>query len=132
MIIPTAWKAYPLITLSLLAAMQSIPDELYEAARSDGANRFQLFSHITWPGIRSVAMLVSLISALWIMRDVDINLATTRGGPSRSTETLALYVYNEAFQNFRIGPAAAAGTLMIVVAMMITIVSVWAIRRDKF
>ncbi len=117
-IVPTVWKAYPLITLTLLAAMQTIPGELYEASSVDGASAAARFRHITWPGIGPAAILAMLVSALWIFRDIDIIYAATGGGPAGATQTLALYVYNEAFQYFRMGTAAAVGMLMIGAALV--------------
>jgi multiple sugar transport system permease protein len=131
-IVPTVWKAYPLITLTLLAALQSIPRELYEASDIDGASNFQRFVFITWPGIRATAVLSAMISALWIFRDIDIIFAATQGGPARATETLALYTYNEAFQYFRMGVGSAVGTLMVTVALVGAVISVTIIQRDKF
>lgn len=129
---PTVWKAYPLITLTLLAAMQSVPAELYEAAEIDGAGAFGRFAFVTWPGIRAAALLATMISALWIFRDVDIVFATTGGGPVRATETLAIYVYHEAFNYFRMGTAAAVGTVMIAVALGVALASVGLARRSRF
>jgi len=117
-IVPTVWKAYPLITLTLLAAMQTIPAELYEAAGVDGAGRLRRFRHITWPGIAAAAALAALVSALWIFRDIDIVFTATGGGPAGATETLALYVYAEAFQFFRIGTASAAGVMLVAAALL--------------
>lgn len=117
-IAPTVWKAYPLITLTLLAALQTIPGELYEAAGVDGAGPAARFRHVTWPGIAAAAILSALVSALWIARDIDIVFAATGGGPARATETLALYIYDEAFQFFRIGTAAAAGVVMLGATML--------------
>lgn len=131
-IIPTVWKAYPLITLTILAALQSIPNELYEASDIDGASKLQQFAFITWPGIRATAILSAMISALWIFRDIDIIFATTHGGPARATETLALYTYNEAFQYFRMGVGSAVGTLMVAVALLGSILSITLVQRDKF
>jgi multiple sugar transport system permease protein len=130
--VPTVWKAYPLITLTLLAALQSIPAELYEASDIDGASSRQQFAYITWPGIRGTAILAILISALWIFRDIDIIFASTRGGPARATETLSLYTYNEAFQFFRMGTGAAVGTLMVASALIAAVLSVGLLRRDRF
>ncbi len=117
-IVPTVWKAYPLITLTLLAALQTIPGELYEAAGVDGAGRLRRFRHVTWPGIAAPIVLSALVSGLWIFRDIDIVFTATGGGPAGTTQTLALYVYTEAFQFFRIGTAAAAGVLMVTVALL--------------
>ena len=130
--VPTIWKAYPLITLTLLAAMQSIPDTLYEAAWIDGARAWQAFVHITWPGIQGAAILVVMISVLWVFREIDIIFAATRGGPARATETLAVYVYNEAFQYFRMGVASAVGTLMVGLALLVSLLAVALARRDRF
>ena len=130
-VVPTAWKAYPLITLTLLAALQTIPGELYEASAVDGASRLGRFRHITWPGISAPAALAVLVSALWIFRDIDIVYAATGGGPARATETLALYVYDEAFQFFRIGTAAAVGVMMVVVALLCSGVSLGVAARPQ-
>jgi multiple sugar transport system permease protein len=131
-IVPSVWKLYPLFTLTLLAVMQSIPEELYEAASVDGCRGYRKFVHITWPGIRGSALLICLIGALWAFRDIDIIYATTRGGPNRATETVALYVYNEAFQYLRMGSAAAAGVVMVIFAIVSTVVMIRVLGRDKF
>ena len=117
-IVPTIWKAYPLITLTLLAAMQSVPGELYEAAAVDGAGRLRRFRHVTWPGIAAATTLSALVSALWIVRDIDIVFAATGGGPAGATTTVALYVYNEAFQYFRMGTATASGVLLVAAVLL--------------
>ena len=116
--VPTIWKAYPLITLTLLAALQTIPGELYEASAVDGASPLARFRHVTWPGIAAAAALAALVSALWIFRDIDIVYAATGGGPARATETLALYVYDEAFQYFHMGTATAVGVVMVATALL--------------
>lgn len=131
-IIPTIWKTYPLITLTLLAALQSIPKELYEASNVDGATKLQQFGCITWPGIQGASFLVVMISALGVFRDVDIVFATTGGGPANATETLALYVYKEAFHYFRMGTATAVGTLMICAAFLIAATLAALSRNSKF
>jgi multiple sugar transport system permease protein len=130
-ILPTVWTAYPLITLIVLAAMQSIPGELYEAATLDGASPPQAFRHVTWPGIRGAATLAVMISALAVFRSVDIIYAATRGGPNRITETVALFVYNEGFQYFRMGSAAAAGVLMVLAALLLSLIAIRVIRRES-
>jgi len=130
-IVPTVWKAYPLITLTLLAAMQSIPAELYEAAHVDGAGTFRRFRHVTWPGIAAATTLAALVSGLWILRDIDIVFAATGGGPAGATATVALYVYTEAFQYFRMGTATAAGVLVVAAAMVLSAASVAVAGRRR-
>ena len=99
--------------LTLLAALQSIPAALYEAARIDGASAWQIFRYVTWPGIRGAAALALVLQTLWVVKDFDIIFATTGGGPSRATQTLSLLVYEEAFQFFRLGVASAIGVLLL-------------------
>jgi len=130
--LPTIWKTYPLITLTILAALQSIPKELYEAAEVDGVNRLQRFVFITWPGIQGATALVVMVSCLGVFRDVDVIFATTGGGPANATQTLSIYVYKEAFQYFRMGTAAAVGTLMILVSLLVTILLALLARRSKY
>jgi multiple sugar transport system permease protein len=130
--LPTIWKGYPFCTLTLLAAMQSIPESLYEAAEIDGAARFARFRYITWPGIRAAGLLALVLSALWMFRDFDIIFAATGGGPARATETLSLFVYAESFGFFRMGTACAVGTMMIVVAVLACLASMRSVRKEYF
>ncbi|MBM3525117.1 MAG: sugar ABC transporter permease, partial [Alphaproteobacteria bacterium] len=111
-IVPTVWKGFPFFALTLLAAMQAIPHQLYEAARIDGATALAQFRHITWPGISGPALLAVILHSLWVFKELDIIFAATGGGPAGATETLALRVYLEAFQFFRLGSASALGMMM--------------------
>jgi multiple sugar transport system permease protein len=112
-LLPAIWKCFPFFVLTLLAALQSIPAALYEAARIDGASARQIFRYVTWPGIRGAAALALVLQTLWVVKDFDIIFATTGGGPSRATQTLSLLVYEEAFQFFRLGVASAIGVLLL-------------------
>ncbi len=131
-IVPTVWKAYPFFTLTLLAALQSIPSSLYEAAVVDGATRWQSFRYITWPGIRASAALAAILNTLWALREFDIIYLTTGGGPDRATETLAVRIYQEAFAFFRMGTASALGVLTMGMAMLLVLMSIRTIRREYF
>ena len=118
----TVWKGYPFFTVSLLAGMQSIPKELYEAARVDGANAIDQFRFITMPALRSVIGISLVISTLWLFRVFDIIFVMTGGGPSRSTETLAIQIYREAFQYFQMSYASAIGMVTLALSVVATIV----------
>jgi multiple sugar transport system permease protein len=131
-IMPTIWKGFPFFTLTLLAALQSIPASLYEAAQIDGATRRQQFFHVTWPGIRGAAVLVTILQTLWVLREFDIIFATTGGGPVGATETIGLLVYNEAFDYFRIGTASAAGVLMLALAIGIILLALKPLKKEYF
>lgn len=130
-ILPTVWKSFPFFAITMLAALQSIPLHLYEAARVDGANAWQQFRYVTWPGIRGPAMLAVLLNSLWTFREFDIIFASTGGGPAGATETLGILLYREAFSSFRFGTAAAIGVLMLVTAALVVIVGSRWLKEDK-
>lgn len=130
-ILPTVWKGYPFFTLTLLAAMQSIPDSLYEAGRVDGASKPKLFCYITWPGIRTQAVLSIVLNGLWTFRVFDIIYPTTGGGPLGATETLAIRIYNEAFRFYQMGKAATLGLLALVICG-IFILSLYPLMKKRF
>jgi multiple sugar transport system permease protein len=75
------WKSFPFFAITILAALQAIPAELYEAAKVDGARAWHQFRYVTWPSIKRPAMLAVLLNALWTFREFDIIYASTGGGP---------------------------------------------------
>ncbi len=119
--VPTIWKAYPFFTVMLLAGLQSISGDLYEAAAVDGAGRPARFRWITWPGLRSYAVLALLFNAMYMFREFDFIFASTRGGPGGATETIAIRIYNEAFESFDLGTAAALGTVTFVLVSILVL-----------
>lgn len=131
-IVPTVWKSFPFFTLTLLAAMQSIPVQLYEAARIDGANALAILRNVTWPGIRGPALLAVVLNALWALKELDIIFAATGGGPAGATETLALTVYLEAFANFRLGSASALGLMTMLLCALLVLASLPRMRQRFF
>jgi multiple sugar transport system permease protein len=131
-VIPTIWKYYPFFTLMLLAALQNVPQILYEAVRVDGAGRFREFTAITWPGIRGPAILAVIIGGLGIFREFDVIFPLTGGGPLRATETLAIKVYNEAFRYHNLPEASALGILAIGLAGVAVIYLGRHMRKEFF
>lgn len=115
-IVPTVWKYYPFFTLVLLAALQAIPGEQYEAAQLDGAGAWQQFHYITWPSVRTASSLAIIITGIGIFREFDFIFPLTGGGPNEATQTLAIRIYNEAFQFFEMGVAAALGVITMAIA----------------
>lgn len=115
-IVPTIWKYYPFFTLVLLAALQAIPGEQYEAAQLDGAGAWKQFQHITWPSVRTTSSLAIVITGIGIFREFDFIFPLTGGGPNEATQTLAIRIYNEAFQFFELGLAAALGVVTMAIA----------------
>lgn len=128
-IIPTAWKSYPFFTLLMLAALQVIPLELYEAAKVDGARSWATFRWVTWPGIRNAAYLALVLQLLWAFREFEIIYPITSGGPANSTQTLAIYLYNEVFQFFHTGYASALGVVTIAICVVLVVAMFPLLRR---
>jgi multiple sugar transport system permease protein len=111
------WMFYPFVLLCVLARLQSIPPELYEAARIDGAGPVAQFWYITLPQIWGTLALVLLVRTLWMFNKFDTVWLTTQGGPFGSTQTLPVLAYIRAFSLFEIGRGAAVGILLCVVLL---------------
>ena len=125
------WKNYPLVTLMTLAAMQSIPEDLFEAARLDGASAFRRFRAITFPAIvgpLSVALILRTIDAFKIF---DIIYVMTRGGPVDSTKTLSFFVYQESFSYLRAGSGAAYAILMTLMCSILIALYMAILYRQR-
>ena len=118
-IIVNIWRGTPFFGISLLGGLQAIPNELYEAAQIDGANRIQQFFHITLPSIRGVAILVTLVSTIWTLNDFQIIWVLTRGGPANSTQVFSTLTYTEAFLNLDLGQAIAVSAAAIPILMIL-------------
>lgn len=117
-VVVMTWKGYPFVSVMLLAGLQSIPEELYDAAKVDGANVWNRFRFITMPGLRSVRGIALILIILWVFRDFPIIYLLTGGGPLRATQTLAIMTYQEAFQFFRMGYASAIGVVTLVLCVI--------------
>ncbi|WP_246998236.1 carbohydrate ABC transporter permease [Halosolutus gelatinilyticus] len=118
------WKNAPFFAIALFAAMQSIPNELYEAAKMDGASAVQQFRYITLPNISYVAMIMIVLHVLYTFNNFDFVWLSTGGGPLRTTEVLPTYVYKQAFQQYALGYAASIGVVMLIIMMTFTVVYV--------
>lgn len=125
----TIWKQFPVATVILLAGLQTIPEELYEAASIDGANAWQRFRYITMSGLRPINTVLILILVLYSFRRVTIIFAMTGGGPVRATETLAIQTYLQGFKFFQMGYAATIGTVILVILLAFTLLYFWALAR---
>ncbi|MGE5590482.1 MAG: carbohydrate ABC transporter permease [Bacillota bacterium] len=119
-ILAAVWKTAPFNMLTQLAGLQSVPAELYEAARVDGADAFHQFRHITWPALGHVRMVAILLTVLHAFREFGQIWVISGGGPARDTETLAVQLYVEAFQLFHFGYASALGVVMLFVSLLFT------------
>jgi multiple sugar transport system permease protein/raffinose/stachyose/melibiose transport system permease protein len=115
-IIPALWREIGYVMVLYLAGLKAIDPSLYEAATVDGANRWQRFTRITLPQLRSVNAVVLSVIVIDSLRSFDVAWALTRGGPYHSSELLSTYMYSTAFQSVRLGYASALGVVIFVLA----------------
>jgi len=123
-----AWKYFPFVVIAVLARLQTIPDELYEAARIDGAGAFSRFFDVTLPQLKGVLVVIVLLRAIWDFKEFDLVYLLTGGGPVISTQTLPLMVYKEAFSLNQMGAASAVAVLMMLVMLSFMIVYLRKVR----
>ncbi|MDH2443802.1 sugar ABC transporter permease [Amnibacterium sp. CER49] len=123
------WLGIPFNTTILYSGLQSVPQELYEAASLDGAVGVRAFRYITWPSIRSVVSVVIVLGVVYTLKVVDIILGLTGGGPANSTQTLATNAYHQSFVNFQFGEGAAVSNVLIVVSFVFAIVYISLSRK---
>jgi len=107
------WKSYPFMMVMLLAGLQGISPELYSAAKVDGANTFQLFIYISFPLLKKVSMIATLLMSIWVFNNFQLIFLMTGGGPADTTQVLATYVYYQSFGGGEIGYGAAVGVIML-------------------
>lgn len=117
----STWKNFPFYSVVLLAALQTVPEELHEAARVDGANGWQRFRSVTLPTIAPTLALLSLLAFVFSFKQFALIWLTTGGGPARSTETLAISIYNNAFKFFDYSYGAAIGVTCLLITVVATI-----------
>lgn len=129
-IIANVWASYPLATVLLLAAMQSIGDELYDAAAIDGCGPWKSFVHITLPGISSALAMTAINLTVYYFNMVTLIYTMTGGGPLRSTETLSLRIYLEAFQGNNLAAASAYGVIALLLNMAFAVTYIRVLRRS--
>ncbi len=120
-ILINAWRWFPFLALLILAGLQSIPNEYYEAARVDGANATQRFFRITMPLLQPVLYVVGLIGTLWAFQIFDVIWLLTQGGPSGTTQTLPVLIYDRAFNGFAMGEASAISVLLCVFLLIFSV-----------
>ncbi len=123
------WHFWGFLMILFLAAMQAIPPVLYDAAKIDGANRWQEFRHVTLPGIRPIVLFMFMMVAIWSFLAFDYIWLITQGGPGGASEVIATQLYKNAFQRFEAGYAAAQGVVISIFAGFIIMIFVMLRRR---
>ena len=120
-IVESIWKGTPFVMIIILAGLQTIPQELYDAARVDGAGVYKSFRYLTLPLLKPTVMIAATLTIIYTFNNFNSIWLMTEGGPLRSTETLTILVYTKAFRDFNFGEAAALGITILILLLMITI-----------
>ncbi|CAG6390587.1 sugar ABC transporter permease [Streptomyces cocklensis] len=128
-IVPALWRQVGYVMVLYLAGLKGIDPALYEAAKVDGATRWQQFRHITLPQLRSVNAVVLSVIIIDSLRSFDVVWALTRGGPYHSSELLSTYMYSAAFQSLRLGYGSALAVVIFVLAF--GVIASYLIRAFK-
>jgi ABC-type sugar transport system permease subunit len=124
------WRNVPFYGVAFLAAMQAIPQSLYEAADIDGANSWYKFYYITLPGIRSMVIVMVTIHVLWTFNNFDFVYLATGGGPVNATDVLPVYVYRQCWSSYTVGYGASIGTVMLLLLMLYFIAFIKISERE--
>ncbi len=117
-IVANVWWGIPFFAITLLAALQSIPDDLYEAAAMDGAGAVMRFRAITLPFLAPTIAITVMLRTVWIANFADLIVVMTRGGPADSTQILASYIFTVAFQRLDFGYASAVATVLLLLLLL--------------
>lgn len=119
-IVTIIWQGIPFFALMILAGLQGIPGELYEAAEIDGATGIQKLFRITIPSIKNTIMITALLRVIWVANSVDVIFNMTEGGPAYATQTLSVYIFNKA-NTLDMGYASAMAILLALVLCTVAI-----------
>jgi multiple sugar transport system permease protein len=111
-ILANVWRGVPFFAIAFLAAMQAIPEEIYEAAEIDGVNAWQRFAYVTLPMLRGVIAVTVLLRTVWTFNWVETIFAMTNGGPAHATTTLPMYVFEQFFRFSDVGYASALAIML--------------------
>jgi len=121
-IMANAWRGSAFFAVTLLAALQSVPDELHEAASIDGASRLGRFRFVTLPVIKDMIVITTTLRCIWTFNNVDLIFVMTRGGPVDSTKTLAVYIFTTFLDSLKMGYGSALAVVLFFVLLLFTVV----------
>lgn len=131
-IIVTIWKGIGYYMMIYLAALMSVPKELYEACDIDGANFLTKHLTVTIPHIMPTIALVTTISSISAMKIFAEIYVMTKGGPLNSTKTIVYYIYEKAFENLDLGYASAMAVILLLIVMVFSLVNIFCFERGKY
>lgn len=130
-LLASMWKGYPYMCLMLLAGLQTIPQEVYEAADVDGAGGFSRLWYITLPILRPVVGIVTLVSLVLTWNNFQMIWVLTEGGPAYATSVLGTYVFTKGFVFFQLGSGSAVAALSILVVLVLSVIYARMLRLDE-
>ncbi len=126
-----AWKDAPFMAIILLAGMQGIPEDLYDAARVDGASAWQRFWLLTVPLIMPLTITMGLFRLVWSLGGFDLVYGLTFGGPGVATSVLALQIFREGILFFKFGFASAISVILLILVAIIGVIGLWLFRKSE-
>jgi len=128
----TIWKGLGYYMMIYLAALMSVPNDLYEACDIDGANFFQKHLTVTIPQIMPTVALVSTISAISALKVFAEIYVMTKGGPLNSSKTIVYYIYERAFENLDLGYSSALAVVLLIIVMAFSLVNILFFEKNKY
>jgi len=131
LVMANVWRTFPYAMVLILAALQTVPEELYEAARIDGAGRWNLFRYVTLPMIQSTFLIALIMLSVHYFNLIELPLVLTGGGPVNRTELLGIRVYREAFILFRFGYGSAVAIVMFVANIVVSLAYIRMLRAES-
>ena len=122
------WSGYPFYMISILAGLQGISGDLYEASALDGANAIQTFFRITIPQLKPILVSLLMLDFVWTLQQFALIWMTTGGGPVNATETISTYIYKQGFTKYQYSMASAAAVILLIVC---TIIGIFYVRQQR-
>jgi multiple sugar transport system permease protein len=130
-IIADAWVRMPFMCIFILAGIESIDEELYDAAKIDGADCFSAFRYVTLPLIKGMALVGLLITSMFTFRTIDVIFSMTEGGPARATYVFGFYIIDQMWRRVNYGTASAAGVIMFLIILAFASFYVYQIFKKE-
>jgi multiple sugar transport system permease protein len=121
-ILVLVWRGFPFVMLTFLAGLQSIDKELYEAATIDGASAWQQLRFITFPILKPIITIITILETMWVFNTIDFVWIISKGGPANRTQLLCTYTYHNAFFSFRVGYGSAIGFVILATLIIISLI----------
>ena len=130
-VIANVWRGTALCTILIYSGLKTIPQDIVEAARIDGASGFKVMLNVILPSIRQILMINILLSTIGTFNSFDMIMSLTRGGPGSATDVMALNIYNQVFRMYDLGKGAAGGVILLLINVMIALIYYHYMNRGE-